>query len=572
MQTSPSSSPAYQPGRRHSAGLVVSTETLLAVLCVYWALAANRGFLSGARQAMEGGSGGVLLALLAMLALLHFLLLAPFMARAWARPLLAVLVLVAAVSSHFVQGLGAVLDPDMLRNALRTEWTESRELLTSSMLLHVLVQALPAWWLISQVRLAPRRSLWRATLRRALWWVVALGLFVALLMSVFQPFSSLMRNHKALRYQVVPAAPLWSLPRSLFNEAKEVNRERIPIGQDAQAGPSWATQQRPRVLVLVVGETVRAANWGPHTTLDGSSRNTAPLTGADPSLTLFPVVDTCGTNTEVSVPCMFAPVGRRDYDEGRIRGEQSLLHVLAKAGVDVRWLDNQSGCKGVCDGLNQTFTRDLPLAPGLCRDGQCLDDSLLHGLEANLAAAKGTQIWVLHMLGNHGPAYHRRVPEGFAPYKPICAVDDLGRCSRAEITNAFDNALRHTDVVLARLWQSLRAASQSGGVDTAMVFIPDHGESLGERGVYLHGLPYAIAPKEQTQVPMLMGLSEGFRAARGWSATCLKDLPQRVTKPQHDHLFHTVLSLLEVKTALYDPRWDMLAACPTVTGAAPASP
>lgn len=572
MQTSPSSSPAYQPGRRHSAGLVVSTETLLAVLCVYWALAANRGFLSGARQAMEGGAGGVLLALLAMLALLHFLLLAPFMARAWARPLLAVLVLVAAVSSHFVQGLGAVLDPDMLRNALRTEWTESRELLTGSMLLHVLVQALPAWWLISQVRLAAPRSWWRAALRRVLWWLVALGLFVALLMSVFQPFSSLMRNHKALRYQVVPAAPLWSLPRSLFNEAKEVNRDRTPIGQDAQPGPSWAAQQRPRVLVLVVGETVRAANWGPHTTLDGSSRNTAPLTGADPSLTLFPVVDTCGTNTEVSVPCMFAPVGRRDYDESRIRREQSLLHVLAKAGVDVRWLDNQSGCKGVCDGLNQTFTRDLPLAPGLCRDGQCLDDSLLHGLEANLAAAKGTQIWVLHMLGNHGPAYHRRVPEGFAPYKPICAVDDLGRCSRAEITNAFDNALRHTDVVLARLWQSLQAASQSGGVDTAMVFIPDHGESLGERGVYLHGLPYAIAPKEQTQVPMLMGLSEGFRASRGWSATCLKDLPHRVAKPQHDHLFHTVLSLLDVKTALYDPRWDMLAACPTVTGAAAAAP
>jgi lipid A ethanolaminephosphotransferase len=283
------------------------------------------------------------------------------------------------------------------------------------------------------------------------------------------------------------------------------------------------------------------------------------LTGADPSLALFPVVDTCGTNTETSVPCMFAPVGRRDYDESRIRREQSLLHVLAKAGVGVRWLDNQSGCKGVCDGLAQTFTKDLPLAPGLCRDGQCLDDSLLHGLEADLAAAQGTQIWVLHMLGNHGPAYHRRVPQGFAPYKPFCAVDDLGRCSRAEITNAFDNALRHTDAVVAKLWHTLQAAH---GVDTAMVFIPDHGESLGERGVYLHGLPYAIAPKEQTQVPMLMGWSEGFRAARGWSATCLKDLPQRVTKPQHDHLFHTVLSLLDVKTALYEPRWDLLQACP----------
>jgi len=430
------------------------------------------------------------------------------------------------------------------------------------MLVHSLVQAVPAWWFLSQVRIAPRAGgRWRALGRRVAWWGAALAAFVLLLVSVYQPLSSLMRNHKALRYQLVPAAPLWSTPRSLLNEAKEARRVREPIGLDARPGPSWASAPRPRVLVLVVGETARAANWGTHTTLDGTVRNTAPLTEANPAFARFPVVRTCGTHTESSLPCMFAPVGRRDYDEDRIRRQQSLLHVLQRAGVAVRWRDNQSGCKGVCDGLPQETVRELTVDPTLCADGTCLDDALLNGLEADLAQAargQGTQIWVLHMLGNHGPAYHRRVPAGATPFEPHCAQDDLGRCSRAEIVNAYDNALRHTDAVLDRLWRRLQTAKD---VDTAMLFVPDHGESLGERGIYLHGLPYAVAPREQTEVPMLLGLSPGFAQARGWSQDCVKALPAKVAEPQHDHLFHTLLTLLDVRTALYDPAWDLMRPC-----------
>jgi lipid A ethanolaminephosphotransferase len=558
------STPAPSPLLRRGgwSPITLSSEAMVAVLCVYWALTANRAFLVNARAALGADQGTVLVALVGLLALLHFLLVAPFMGRAWGRGLLAVLVGVAAIASHFVLALGAALDPDMLRNAMRTQWTEARELFTPSLLLHTLVQAVPAWWFLSQARIAPRTGGWaRAAGRRLLWWGAALLAFLVLLFSIYQPMSSLMRNHKALRYQIVPAAPLWSAPRSLFNEAKEARRVRQPIGLDAQAGPSWAQAERPRVLVLVVGETVRAANWGPHTSLDGTLRNTAPLTGALPELALFPVVRTCGTHTESSLPCMFAPVGRRDYDEDRIRGQQSLLHVLQRAGVTVRWRDNQSGCKGVCDGLGQEMVGDLGVDPSLCKNGTCLDDALLHGLEADLAKAatgKGTQIWVLHMLGNHGPAYHRRVPAGATPFQPFCAKDDLGRCSRQEIVNAYDNALRHTDALLDTLWRRLQAAP---GVDTAMLFIPDHGESLGERGIYLHGLPYAVAPREQTEVPMLLGLSEGFAKARGWSLDCVKGLPAKTPDPQHDHLFHTLLTLLDVKTALYDPQWDLMRPC-----------
>ncbi len=270
----------------------------------------------------------------------------------------------------------------------------------------------------------------------------------------------------------------------------------------------------------------------------------------------FSNVTSCGTNTEVSLPCMFAPVGRRDYDESRIRGSESLLHVLARAGVQVHWRDNQSGCKGVCEGLPQDDV--LSLNPsGICGEGRCLDEGLLSGLSQRLAAAKGTQLLVLHMLGNHGPSYFRRYPPAFARFAPACLSDDLQKCTQQEIANAYDNALLYTDHVLASLIATLQAAAP--GVDTAMIYVSDHGESLGENNLYLHGLPYSIAPDVQKHVPMVMWLSPGYLQSAGLDAACLA---QRARQPAaHDHLFHTLLDLLDVKTALYEPAWDLVRGC-----------
>jgi len=309
--------------------------------------------------------------------------------------------------------------------------------------------------------------------------------------------------------------------------------------------------------VLVVGETARAANWG----LSGYARQTTPELAQLPVIN-FAAVDACGTNTETSLPCMFAPVGRRDYDESRIRGSESLLHVASRAGVAVHWRDNQSGCKGVCDGLSQDEVVSLNPA-GLCADGHCLDEGLLSGLDERLAAAAarpGTQLLVLHTLGNHGPSYFRRYPAAFKRFQPACENDDLRQCSRQEVVNAYDNALLYTDHVLASLIARLQAASDR--VDSALVYVSDHGESLGENNLYLHGMPYAIAPDVQTRVPMVMWLSAGLPRAVGLDAACLQ---RRAAQPAaHDHLFHTVLGLLGVHTALYEPAFDLTSGCRTV--------
>ncbi len=548
-------SPYLANGPRQRWAATVPTEAVLLATSLFWALLANQRFLQAAlkdRVASDPQTWGFALALLAMVVSLHYLLIAPWAWRRTVKPMLAVLIVVAALATHFMQAWGVYLDPSMLRNALRTDVAETRELLSLQMLWHLALYAGVPLAVLWRVQIKPqswgRMLAWRGAVM-----LVAAALFVGALLAVFQPFSSLMRNHKELRYLVTPGNVLWSAATVLAEQTRGAAKPRQAIGLDAAPGPRMAARSRPLVVVMVVGETARAANWG----LSGYARQTTPQLAALPVIN-FPDVTTCGTNTEVSVPCMFAPVGRRDHDEARIRGSQSLLHVAARAGVAVHWRDNQSGCKGVCEGLPSDEVSAV--APALCSNGRCLDEGLLVGLPERLAAAKGTQLLVLHMLGNHGPSYFRRYPSAMARFAPACEQDDLRLCTQQEIVNAYDNALLYTDAVLARLIGQLQAAS--GTVDSVVLYASDHGESLGENNLFLHGLPYLIAPDTQKRVPMVMWLSDGLRqGAEAVDAACLR---QRAAQPAaHDHLFHTLLGLLDVKTALYEPAWDLLHACRT---------
>jgi lipid A ethanolaminephosphotransferase len=534
-----------------SRAFSATVEQVIALASLFWLLAANRLFFGAAlegRALVEAGTWGFLAALAVVLFGVHFLLLALLANRWTVKPLLAVLIVVTAFATHFMQSFGVYLDPSMLRNALRTDVAEARELFSWTLIPHLALYAALPLLVLFKVRIA--RTAWpRAAAVRTASILAVLVLMAGALLAIFQPLSSLMRNHKEMRYLVTPANVLWSTSAALSQDARGAARPREPLGQDAVQ--THADGGRPRVLVIVVGETARAANWG----LSGAPRQTTPELARLPVLN-FPQFSSCGTNTETSVPCMFAAVGRRDYDEARIRGSESLLHVLNHAGVQVHWRDNQSGCKGVCEGLPQDSVTTLNPA-GLCRDGRCLDEGLLAGLDERLARAQGSQVLVLHMLGNHGPSYFRRYPPAFARFLPACENDDLRQCSTAEIVNAYDNALLYTDHVLASLVAKLQASS--GRVDTAMIFMSDHGESLGEKGLYLHGMPWAIAPPEQTRVPAVMWWSDGFAKTAALDAGCLR---ARAAAPAtHDHLFHTVLGLMGVSTRDYEPAWDLSAPC-----------
>ena len=385
---------------------------------------------------------------------------------------------------------------------------------------------------------------------RSGWIVASLAIGIGSLLLVFADFASLMRNQEEMRYLITPANIVASLSANLWGRAKRPDQPRIVVGADAKAvGPARA---RPSLFVLVVGETARSQNFS----LNGYARLTNPEL-ARRGVISFPDAIACGTSTEVSLPCMFSPFGRAHYDEEKILTHESVLQVLARAGVQVLWRDNQSGCKGICDGL-PTEQLDHAGDASLCVQGQCLDEILLRGMDQVLSDRQGNLLVVMHQQGSHGPAYFKRYPPAFKRFQPACESEDLRLCSAAEIVNAYDNSLLYTDFFLGKLIDFLERAQQTH--DTAMLYVSDHGESLGEGGLYLHGMPYAIAPDVQTRVPFVLWTSQAFRSGLGIDDQCLRS-QARQQQASHDQLFHSLLGIFSVQTKVYDPKLDLFYAC-----------
>jgi lipid A ethanolaminephosphotransferase len=143
----------------------------------------------------------------------------------------------------------------------------------------------------------------------------------------------------------------------------------------------------------------------------------------------------------------------------------------------------------------------------------------------------------------------------------VCKEVQLDRCDTASIVNAYDNSLLYTDHVLAATIDLLR--NNAARLDTAMLYLSDHGESLGEHGLYLHGLPYAMAPSEQTHIPMVLWFSEGMQRNSGISADCLRQ--QASQEVSQDNLFHSMIGLMGVRTSVYQPQLDIFRACMPAT-------
>ena len=549
------STSAHRPRWR----VALSLELVILMVAVFFAFTANGAFwasvkesdvLSGARELR------FYIGVTAALVGLHALLFGLVLNRWIARPVLAILLVTTASAAYFASTYAVYLDPSMVRNVIRTDVAEARELLTWDMVGTVsLMGVLPAaaLWLVH----LPRFTLKQALLRRMLFLGAMLLLTCVGVMATFQDVSSLMRNDKALRYLIAPGNYLASITRVLSQEAGSPKLPRQVVAADARQ-QAHAPSTKSHLLVVVVGETVRAQNWG----LNGYERQTTPQL-SKLNVINFSDVTACGSNTEVSVPCMFSLAGRRNYDRENIVGSESLLHVLERAGVKTLWRDNQTGCKGVCDGLSFESYRKPPES-SLCDDQACRDAVMLQGLHDVIDDNPGDTVVVLHQLGNHGPAYFKRYPEALRQFRPDCRSSDLGSCTRQEIVNAYDNAILETDDFLSKTIQML---SQDTTHDTAMIYVSDHGESLGEGNVYLHGLPYSIAPDTQIKVPMVVWLSPGMAGGKGVNTACVRS---RASQPiSHDNLFHSVLALMHVKTEAYEPTLDVFFGCQATAGASP---
>lgn len=492
---------------------------------------------------------GFLLSLPCALVLWTWLLLETLTWGRAAKPTLLAILSLSTAAAYFMHTYGIVFDRGMMENIVQTHAAEAFELVTPRLGGWLLLLGGPACWLVLRTPLVRQR--WHMHLvGKAATLGAVLGALLLTIAPFFQSYAPLIRSHRELALKLVPwnyVAAAHSYARTRFDSPQSLQ----PIGLDA-VRVERAGRSKPRVLLLVIGETARAANFG----LNGYRQPTTPRLEAEPGVINFTQVRSCGTATAVSLPCMFLDVGREGFSGTLASHRENLLDILQRAGVSVLWRDNNSGCKGVCDRVpHEDLKHDAPST--LCAQEECYDEILLHGLEQKLKSLSTDTVIVLHMQGSHGPSYHLRYPPAFEYFTPVCKTNQFDRCEREAIVNAYDNTLRYTDHVLAEAIEMLRRNTDH--LAGSLIYVSDHGESLGEHGLYLHGMPYALAPAEQTHVPMLMWLSQDAPDALGLDAACLRG--RAGDSLSHDNLYHTVLGLMGVRTTVYRADRDIAAAC-----------
>ena len=521
----------------------VSTNQLVVLAAVFFTAFANIAFFRNLASTFSGdlhaGLHLVSLGVVMFCLLILFLLL--FSSRHIIKPALILLLLISAVSAYFMDSYNVIIDREMLVNVAATNSAESGDLLTPRFVMYVLLMALvPAYlvWDMPIAYLSPAQA-WLGRLKLASTALITL-LAVVLVFSAF--FASFMREHKALRYYTNPLMPIYSVYKFSKKSLVANNGPVKEIGQDA-AIP--VTDLDRELVIMVLGETARADRFS----LNGYECKTNPRLEQE-NVISFSKVKACGTSTSVSVPCMFDREDRADFSNTEAAETQNVLDVLGHAGVKVLWRDNNSDSKGVADRVQFEDFRSAKVNP-VC-DVECRDEGMLAGLQDWIdSQEKGDLLVVLHQMGSHGPAYYKRYPQAFRKFTPTCESSQLDQCSQEEISNSYDNTILYTDHFLAEVIALLRRNDEH--FETAMYYASDHGESLGENGVYLHGLPYWMAPDSQTEVPMILWFGKNYDAAPEDAVRKIRHVPVN-----HDFVFHTLLGLFEINTEEHTPAKDVL--------------
>lgn len=529
-----------------------SELTFVVGVTLLWLVLYNARFWEEATAAMwRPGVGGFLfMSSLFVLALFAQGLLLLFLPRSLLRPAACVFFLIAALVAYFSDTYGVFMDKDMLRNVFATDAAEVSGLISTKLLAYVAVLGLMPCVLILRADL-PHTG-WRQRLKeRSIYFATLLAICLMSLFALSAAYASFFREHKPVRFLLNPASGVYNLVGLL---ARQNSAGEQPVFTEV-GGPAIRVvtpAQKPLLLFLVIGETARAANFE----LGGYERPTNPQLRQVNDLIYFRNTASCGTATEISLPCLFADVGRSDFDVDAAKHRSNLLDMLANAGLDVEWRDNNSGCKGVCARIKTT---EYPGGSGspLCANAYCYDETMVTGLAGALSGLQHDSVIVFHQIGSHGPSYSQRYPPGFAKFQPACQSSQLDRCSREEVINAYDNTILYTDHNLAQQIQLLQGASDK--VDSLLIYVSDHGESLGEKGVYLHGMPYALAPAYQKHVPFMIWMSDGYERRAHIDTNCLRARTNEALS--HDNVFHTVMGAVGVRNDVYRSELDLFAGC-----------
>lgn len=446
------------------------------------------------------------------------------------RLLIVVLLFASVLSSYFIDTFGTILDQNMFVNVSQTDPHEVFDLITTKLLIYLGLTIIASYWILFKAKLtfAPYP---KEVMQRAFVFVVSLLAIAGLYMGVSKSYSSFFRNHHELKMYLNPYYPLASLGKFVYKEIKPKPTLKA-IATDA----SRQSEARKKLVVFIVGETARAQNFA----LDGYDVPTNPLLSKRNDIVSFTNFYSCGTATAISVPCMFSKFGHDAWSSDKEYYE-NLVDVLAKTGVRIIWRDNNSGGdKGIAARIQDVQKYG----------GKDFDEVLLQDFQANVDKAYEDTLIVLHQEGSHGPTYFKRYPDAFKRFTPTCDTQDLEKCTQEQITNTYNNTILYTDYIINKTIDLLKKNEDK--YDTSLIYVSDHGESLGENGIYLHGLPYMIAPDAQKHVPAIFYL--------GNLASSKQEALQKEVNGDfsQDNLFHTILGLFKVKTQEYNAKLDML--------------
>lgn len=451
-----------------------------------------------------------------------------FIISRWvALPLIAVLFILNATALYFMLTYQVVFDKTMVANIFNTRSAESSDYFHPKLLFYIaLLGVLPAW---AVLRLRIKRiSRVRLTLS------AFLTLFLSLALIYLNASTSLWIDKQAskLGSRILP----WSY---VVNIAEYQQATRVDPPVRSLLPPLSFTDNEKSVVVLVIGETARAQN----VSLYGYERETNPLLSKANIVTLNDTT-ACSTYTTASISCMLS------HASSNTDAYEPLPTYLNRQGVDVIWHSNNWGEPP----LSVNTLRDNKSLKQDCKSSNCgYDEVLLSGLKQRIETSDKQKILViLHASGSHGPSYYSKYPAAFEVFKPVCKSVALDECTSQELVNAYDNSLLYTDYFLSQLIELLATIPET---PVSMMYVSDHGESLGEYGLYLHGTPFTIAPDVQKKVPFILWMSEAFMNQRDLSVAGFKQQSQH----SHRHVFHSIMGALGVSSAVYEKAFDIFA-------------
>lgn len=531
----------------------VSSTRLVAVLSAYFMVFLNISFwrFVFTHISISGFTDGVFLLSLPVLVFTIIyaafcILLLPYVGK----PLMVLLLIISAGVNYLTYQFGVFIDADMIRNTFETHPGEVKDLITLRSVLWLVVLGILPSLILCRVKIVFKPFFKELTGRLARVGLLLLFLLV-LAPFVYKEYASFGRNNRQVRRLVIPHNYIYATVRYFQIEAQH----RRPFTKlDEAAAHVPYHDEKKTVFVLVLGETARAMNFS----LNGYERETNPLLSKQ-DIVNFPQVTSAGTATAISVPAIFSFLSRSDFDPTDAKYTENLLDLLQQTGYKVLWLENDNGCKGVCQRVpnKEMDVKNKEFCDGL----YCHDEMMLGELRKFFKDTQDDHLFVvLHTIGSHGPTYFRRYPERFKKFTPTCDTEEIQTCTREQIINTYDNTILYADYISASVIDILK---EHPSWESGMMYVSDHGESLGENGVYLHGLPYAIAPETQTHVPMLFWMSDVMKASDHIDYDCLKKKAAE-GKFSHDNISHSLLSLMESQSKVYNPKLDIFDSCRTL--------